>query len=171
VCADGLRADETAMNVHIESTWDCPPSRVWDEVQTSRLLLEVASPLVRLSPVDAAEFPVRWSAGTTLRCRSRLFGVIPLGVRTLHFERIDHAAREIQTRECDPLIRRWDHLIRVADAGAGCTRYSDSIEIDAGWLTLPVWLFAQWFYRHRHRRWRAVAARLAAAGPAGDFAT
>jgi hypothetical protein len=37
---------------------------------------------------------------------------------------------------------------------------SDEIEIEAGWLTFFVWLFAQWFYRHRQRKWRNVARRL-----------
>jgi hypothetical protein len=70
---------------------------------------------------------------------------------------------EIQTRERDPLIQIWDHLIAVKPASGGHTRYSDTVAIDAGIFTLPVWLFAHWFYRHRQRRWRRVAARLAAA--------
>jgi hypothetical protein len=36
--------------------------------------------------------------------------------------------------------------------------YSDVIDIDAGRLTVSVW--ATWFYRHRQRRWRALAKSL-----------
>jgi hypothetical protein len=150
------------MKVHVESVLDCPPEKVWDEVQKSSLLREVIRPLARVEPVDAAAFPERWVEGTTVRCRSYLFGFIPLGTRTLFFERVDPAAWEIQSRERDPLIRKWDHLVRVREAAGGRALYSDDIDIDAGLLTVLVWLYAQWFYRHRQRRWRRVARRLAA---------
>lgn len=146
--------------VYVESVLPAPAELVWDEVQRSRLLLTVVRPLVVIAPVDAPHFPERWAEGITLRCRSYLFGLIPLGVRTIRFERIDLRAREIQSRERDKLIRRWDHLIRVQDAGDGRTRYSDEIVIEAGWMTWPVWAFANWLYRHRQRRWRAAARRL-----------
>jgi hypothetical protein len=151
------------MKVYVESVLDCPPEKVWDEVQKSSLLREVIRPLARVAPVDAPEFPERWLEGAAVRCRSYLFGFIPLGVRTIVLERVDQAAREIQSRESDPLIRRWDHLVRVKPTGDGRTRYADEIVIEAGILTVAVWLFAQWFYRHRQRRWRRVAKRLAAA--------
>jgi hypothetical protein len=149
------------MRVYVDSVLSCSPEKVWDEVQKSSLLLEVIRPLVLIVPVDAAEFPERWIEGATVRCTSYLFGVIPLGTRTLFAERIDHAAREIQSRESDPLVRRWDHLIRVKPARDGGTHYSDEIVVEAGFLTPFVWLFARWFYRHRQRRWRRVAKRLA----------
>jgi hypothetical protein len=38
--------------------------------------------------------------------------------------------------------------------------YSDVIDIDAGALTVLVWAWASWFYRHRQRRWRAFAKSL-----------
>jgi hypothetical protein len=94
----------------------------------------------------------------------RLFGLVPLGTRTLVFERIDPECMEVQTRERDQLVRRWDHLIRLRSLDTGRCRYSDKIEIEAGWLTPLVWLFAAWFYRHRQRRWQTVARRLAGSG-------
>ncbi|OWK46890.1 hypothetical protein FRUB_00589 [Fimbriiglobus ruber] len=106
------------------------------------------------------EFPEKWPNGMTVLCRSYLFGIIPLGTRTLLFERIDHASYTIQTRECDHLVRRWDHLIRVESIAPGRCRYSDEIEIEAGGFTPVVWLFALTLYRHRQNRWRAIARRL-----------
>jgi hypothetical protein len=70
---------------------------------------------------------------------------------------------EIQSRESDPIVRRWDHRIRVQEISDCRAHYSDEIEIDAGILTPVVWLFAAGFYRHRQRRWRAIARRLARA--------
>jgi hypothetical protein len=149
------------MRVYVESVLPCTPEQAWDEVQKSALLLEVMFPLARLVPVDPVAFPERWQQGSPVRCKTYLFGFIPLGTRVLLFEGIDPEAREIQTREHDPLIRKWDHLIRVRPAAEGHCLYSDEIEIDAGVLTFLVWLFASWFYRHRHKRWRRVAKRLA----------
>jgi hypothetical protein len=32
----------------------------------------------------------------------------------LHFEKIDQKNYEIQSREHDPLIARWDHLVSIS---------------------------------------------------------
>jgi hypothetical protein len=88
------------MQVYVASVFDCPPEKVWEEVGKSSLLLEVIRPLVRLAPV--AVFPERLE-GAVVRCKVFLLRVLPLGVRTLVFERIDPAAREIQTRESETI--------------------------------------------------------------------
>lgn len=146
------------MRVYVESVWDCDPDYCWDRVQQSATLVRIAWPLIALRPVGAAEFPPRWTEGATIECGLLLFNVVPLGVRRLCFESIDDRLREIQTRESDPVVRRWDHLIRVEPADGGRTRYSDTIEVEAGALTPLVWLFAKLFYRYRQRRWRAIVA-------------
>jgi len=151
------------MKVYVESVLDCSASRAWSEVRTSRLLLEVMRPLLRFEPPRGTSFPLEWEQGTTIRGKSYLFGLIPLGLRTIRFERIDPQRREIQTRETDRLINRWDHLISIREISAGSTLYSDEIEIEAGICTWIVSLFAQCFYRHRQRRWKRVARRLSAA--------
>jgi hypothetical protein len=153
------------MRVYVDSVLRCPAETVWNEVQRPALLLEIIRPLVRIVPADHEGFPERWLEGATTRWKTYLFGIIPLGTHSVYLERIDSAAREIQSRERDPLIHRWDHLIRVRAIDKDSTHYSDEIIIEAGWTTFLVWLFAQWFYRHRQRRWRRVAHRLMAAAP------
>jgi hypothetical protein len=149
------------MRVFVQSTLPCDADAGWERVQTSALLREICRPLIRLAPADgAAELPARWEHQSTVRLRSFMFGFIPLGVRTLRFEHIDHERREIQTREHDPLIRRWDHRIQFEPLGPDSSRYTDEVEVEAGLLTPVAWAFAQWFYRHRQRRWRRVARRI-----------
>lgn len=150
------------MTVFVESVLDCPADEVWAEVQRPALLLEVCRPWAYVRSADTTGFPERWRHQTTVRVRSTLFGFLPVGVRTIYFEHIDPAAREIQSREHDVLIRRWDHLVRVQPLADGRSRYSDEVQIEAGWLTFFVWLYAQGLYRHRQRKWRRVARRLAA---------
>ena len=152
------------MRVYVRSVLDCSPLMAWNEVRKSSLLIEVMYPIARIEPVDRAEFPDRWVEGETVRCRSYLFGALPLGTRTIFLERIDHSAHEIQSRESDLVVHRWDHLIRIEATAVGQTLYSDSVEIEAGLLTLPVWLFASLFYRHRQRRWRRVARATVGSG-------
>ena len=80
------------MKICVASVLECPPAKVWDEVQKSALLLEISRPLGRLVPVHPPQFPDRWAEGTTVRCRSYLFGFIPLGTRALYAERVDQSA-------------------------------------------------------------------------------
>jgi hypothetical protein len=87
----------------------------------------------------------------------RRFGVIPIGIHTLHFEKIDHNNYEIQSRERDPLIARWDHLVSVKPLDDGRSVFRDTIDIDASSRTFLVWAWANLFYRHRQRRWRVLA--------------
>ena len=153
------------MKVYVESIFDCPPDRVWAELQSPSLLIEVMQPLARVRPVEPAVFPERWEEGKTVYCYCWILGIIPIGRRRLHLERIDGNKMEIQSRESDPVVKRWDHLIKVEPAEGARTRYSDSIEIDAGILTPFVWLWAKGFYLHRQRRWRKIVVpRIAATG-------
>lgn len=148
------------MRIEVQSRLAAPPDRVWDELQTSALLAEVAYPFVTIRAAGAAPLPERWQAGTTLLVRSYLLGMIPLGLRILYWERIDPRAGVMQTRENDALIRKWDHRLSVQAAPDGQTLYTDRIDLEAGPLTPAVGLLARWFYRHRHRRWQRVARRL-----------
>ena len=148
------------MRVHVESLLACDAETAWKLVKTSAVLIDVSRPLVDIRPLPGESFPEIWRQGATVGARCYLFGFIPQGRRELFFERVDDAAREIQTREHDPLIRHWDHLLRVQSAGGGHCRYSDTVDIDAGWLTLLVWLFALCCYHHRHRRWGRLIRKL-----------
>jgi len=149
--------------VRVESVLPAPADAVWAAVQTGRLLEEVAAPLLRFRPSDGGALPERWPLGVPLSLRLYLLGVVPFGPHELVVERVDDAARELQTRERSPLFRRWDHRITVEPVDARRARYVDEVEVDAGWLTPLAAALALVFFRHRHRRWQAVARRLAAA--------
>jgi len=143
------------MIVDVSTILDCPASKAWDQVQTSALHRYVIWPLARMAP-SGAPLPERWSEGHTVRCRLFIFGFIPMGIHTVHLEKVDQSKHEIQSRENDPLVARWDHLISVKSLDNGRSFYRDTIDIDAGVLTFAVWAWANWFYRHRQRRWRAL---------------
>jgi hypothetical protein len=147
------------MIVDVSTTLNCSAAKAWNEVQKSTLLLHVIWPLARVASTGAP-FPERWSEGLTIQCRLFVFGVIPIGRHTVLIEKIDQKNYEIQSREHDPLIARWDHLISIKPLDDWRSIYRDTIDIDAGNLTSVVWAWANWFYRHRQRRWRALAKTL-----------
>jgi hypothetical protein len=147
------------MIVDVSTVLDCSATQAWNEVQKSSLLRHVNWPLVRFMPCDAP-FPERWSEGPTLQWKVFVFGVIPTGVHTVNMEKIDQINYEIHTREHDALIARWDHVISIKPLDDSRSLYRDTIDIDAGILTVLVWAWANWLYRHRQRRWRALATAL-----------
>jgi hypothetical protein len=153
-------AGAKTMKVDVSTQLDCSAVKAWNEAQKSSLLLHVIWPLARIVPVEGRDFPERWTEGLTIRCRSYLFGFIPIGVRKLHFQRIDQTNFEILTLEHDPLVKSWKHAFSVKPQGQDRSIYRDVIEIDAGRLTVLVWAWVSWFYRHRQRRWRALAKNL-----------
>jgi hypothetical protein len=134
---------------------------VWEEVRKPAALDHVAAPLQAFAPIDPATPPARWEAGRYLY-RLMLFGRIPIGTQYIGIEfppdRGD-GVRRMRDNGSGDRIRMWDHMIEVAPRADGRTDYRDTVEIHAGLGTLPAWLFAQVFYRHRQRRWRALAAR------------
>jgi len=139
------------MRLFVESILPCRPSEAWSAVQNSGLPQDAARPLRRMMAADEEALPDAWAVGATVRCPVRLFGVIPLGTRVIHFEPMDHGAPQMQTRHSGPLVKRWDHRIRIAAAGRGQCRYSDEIDIEAGWLTpaiaLVAWCLSRWRQR------------------------
>jgi hypothetical protein len=147
------------MIVDVSTVLDCPAAKAWNEVQKSSLLIRVTWPLVRVVPIGAP-FPERWSEGLISQLRTFIFGVIPIGVDTLLIEKIDQRNREIQSREHNLLITRWDHLISIKPLDDSRSAYCDTIDIDAGSLTFVVWAWANLFYRYRQRRWRSLAKTL-----------
>ncbi|MHA6325859.1 hypothetical protein [Roseivivax sp. CAU 1753] len=137
---------------------DAPPDRVWDAINTPRLFLFVARPVMYFEPVDPPAWPERWDNRAyvlrlTLWCR------IPFGRQTVRISRpaTDGPSRQLRDNGQSALIRRWDHVMTVAPEGTG-TRYSDHIEIEAGLLTPLIAAYARWFYGHRHRRFHKLVA-------------
>jgi hypothetical protein len=138
----------------------CTPQRCFAEVQTPRLLLHVASPLVRFIPVEPKSLPERWEERQYL-VKVRLFGFLPFGQQWVNISGCDRSNEvgqfyvELRDNGRGSLISRWDHLITIRASEGGCS-YTDRVEVRAGALTPCVWLFAWFFYRHRQRRWQQL---------------
>ena len=69
---------------------------------------------------------------------------------------MDDQARELYSNEMGGAIRVWNHLIKIEPESDATCRYTDQIDIRAGWMTLGVWLYAHVFYRYRQSRWKRL---------------
>jgi hypothetical protein len=141
--------------IDIATYLPCSSSVAIDHVNSPRLLVHIAKPLVKFVAIEPPQFPARWTDGTYW-VAMRLFGIIPLGRQAVV---ISHPPAEVFTLRDNghsAMIQTWDHVITIAPSGSG-TLYRDQVTIQAGVLTPFVWLFALCFYHHRQRRWRQLA--------------
>lgn len=139
---------------------DCPKERVWQEVQTVRLLAYIAAPIVVFEPLQPTCFPEIW-AEACYQVRMKLFGWFSFGSHWIVISKPQTATGAFQLWDngYGDMISKWDHRIIIQDEPNGKTRYSDDVEIEAGLLTPFVWLFSQAFYRHRQRQWQKLVAK------------
>ena len=70
-------------------------------------------------------------------------------------EKIDHIDKILRSQESNDLIQIWNHDLIVQKEN-DLTKYTDRIDIEAGFLTSFVCIFAKCFYRHRQRRWNLL---------------
>lgn len=92
--------------------------------------------------------------------RLRLFHLIPLHRHTIRVLRVDDRAREIETEEHGGPLRSWHHVLQVEPGPGHGSRYTDTVDVDAGRLTPLAVGVVHAFYRYRQYRWRRLASRL-----------
>ena len=135
----------------VQKTSIFPASRdvVFQKLQRLETLQTIAKPYAAFEPADSTE--AVWTAGSKSSYRLRLFGIIPFGTHTIRIERFDPG--EISSREGNRHVPVWNHDIRLVPIDENHTQYTDRVEIQAGWKTVFVWLWAKAFYAHRQRKW------------------
>jgi len=140
----------------VTSTLPCPAERLSAELGRPALFLHVTARLLVFQPVDPPTAAEVWTPGV-YRFRLLVGGRVPLGEHTVDARQVGVADPGVVAPQqvwhdagYSALIKSWDHKIILEPGGS--TRYTDQVEIYAGLLTVPAWLFAHLFYRHRQRR-------------------
>jgi hypothetical protein len=135
----------------------CPVERLTSALTRPALFHHLASPMPVFDAVEPEDATERWSPGK-YRFRLLIGDHMPIGEHVINLQRAVHDPMALETNPVvwhdagySDLIRIWDHKILLEDF-LGMTRYTDDVEIHAGPLTVPAWLFAQLFYFHRQRR-------------------
>lgn len=129
---------------------------IWEELQKIDSLMEVASPILYFSNQNGEELFERWEVEQKYSFDLFAFKIVPLGKHVIEVKSIDSQNKEIRTHEHGSLTKIWNHTIRVEGLSETTVHYTDEIEIRAGILTIIVWAFAHFFYRHRQRKWRKL---------------
>lgn len=138
------------MTVQKTSVFPASRETVFRKLQQIETLRSVAWPFATFTPVAEASH-TSWAAGSTASFRLRLFGIIPFGTHTIRIVRFDSDG--VCSREGNEHVPVWNHEIRLTALDENHTEYTDRVEIRAGWKTVPIWLWANAFYRHRQRKW------------------
>ena len=144
--------------LELSTDLNASPDAVWDAVRQPKLLLHVAKGVLSFKPVHPPAFPDYWEPGE-YEVAMYWKGFLPVGRQIIgvSFPEPKNGVRYVRDNGRSGMIRTWDHLIAIAPAPDGRTRYTDTLRLEAGALTPFVFLFASRFYRHRQRRWRALA--------------
>lgn len=137
------------MIVQKTSVFPAPKETVFSMVQQLETLQYIAKPYATFEPVG--EVSNVWTVGSTSSYRFRLFGFIPFGTHTIRIIRFDPDG--VSSREGNEHVPVWNHDISLETTDSDHTRYTDRVEIQAGWKTIFVWFWANAFYAHRQRRW------------------
>lgn len=127
---------------------------VFHRLQKLETLQHIAKPFARFIPLgDNQHF--KWKEGAVLSFRLHIFGIIPFGTHRIDVLSFNKDSG-IDTRENNKHVPIWNHRIYLEAIDENITRYTDEVEIGAGWKTPFVALWAKLFYTHRQRKWKKL---------------
>lgn len=144
------------MKARVSTIIKTSEEKIWAELQKVSSLVQVASPLVKFKAQNNHPLPEKWTVAKQYPLKISLLGIIPLGKHFIEIVEINPEQKVIISNEHGNLAKVWNHTIKVVPIDDQTVRYTDEIIIQAGVLTLPIWLFACIFYRHRQRKWKKL---------------
>lgn len=139
----------------LQNSYPVEADRLFDLVTDLDTLDAVTKPWVQFDHLPSGQ--VR--EGQVIDVALSVFGLLPMRPYRMRVTEFDAEARRMTSVEDGLGVQRLTHSLRVEPAGEGAVLH-DRIEIDAGWKTGFVLLWAWWTYRWRHH----VRLRLLGAG-------
>jgi len=140
------------MIARIETIMDTTPEKLWEEIAKPSSLQYVAAPILYFHPINGTDLNSKWEINKEYNLRLYFLKVIPFGFHKIIIK--NFLKNEIVSNESGLLAKVWNHTIKFNAINSNQIAYTDIIEIKAGFLTVFVWLFAYFFYRHRQRKWK-----------------
>ncbi len=146
------------MRCIVQTHLNSQAEKVWAAAKQSATLIFVTHGLLGFS--GAEKMPPEWYPGAVFQTRFWFFHILPAWWKhRLEVTQVDENRKQITSHECGGMIRVWNHTIQIEPSSEGCN-YCDELEIEAGWLTPVVWLYANLFYRYRQARWQQLSKRI-----------
>ncbi len=137
------------------SIFSASAKTVFDKLKELRTLQYIAAPLATFRPVNGSDDLV-WEEGGVFSFHFKVFGLIPLGIHTIRVLDFNEETHCIYTHEGNAHVPVWNHRITLKSIHDHAVEYTDEVEINAGWKTPFVYLWAKAFYSHRQRKWKKL---------------
>ena len=142
------------LTVRKSSYFQASKEEVFDELQKLKTLQCIAYPYATFEPLNGMKEMI-WKKDTVAEFGFKLFGIIPFGIHTIKVIRFS-LEEGIFTEETNVHVPVWNHEIVLERIDESTTKYTDIVEIDAGWKTIFVYIWAVCFYAHRQRKWKRL---------------
>jgi len=143
--------------IEVSTELEAEAERVWSAMQHPTTFRYVCRGLIGIPALAGRSDPFR--VGEEGTGWLFLFHVIPMSRHTILLAEVDGDTRTMRSREHGGVLRAWNHTLHVEPLGDGRSRYTDTVEIDAGPLTTAVARLAVGIFRYRQARWRRLARR------------
>lgn len=145
------------LTVKKSSVFPAAKDEIFRRLQKLKTLQYIAHPYATFKSVDDTE-ELTWQEDSPFAFHFKLFALIPFGVHTIKVIQFD-IEKGIYTQEGNKHVPVWNHKIILEKIDENTTKYTDIVEIQAGWKTLFVYLWANCFYAHRQRKWKRLLKR------------
>ena len=142
------------LTVRKSSVFSVSVEEVFSRLQKIKTLQYIAYPYATFEAVNGEEELI-WKKDNVFSFRFKIFGLIPFGIHTIKVIRFG-LEDGILTNETNTHVPVWNHEIILEGVDANTTKYTDIVEIDAGWKTVFVYIWAVCFYTHRQRKWKRL---------------
>lgn len=140
--------------VTITSVLETNINNIWNKIQDIETLREICNP--KASFISCDNMPLVWKEGRTFIFKMYLHKVIPIGSHTINIIKIDKTSREIVSNEYNQTVTIWNHYINMEEITPNSIKYTDTVDLYAGWLTPIIAWWTVRFYKHRQRKWRNI---------------
>jgi len=145
------------LTIKKSSVFPAAKDEIFRRLQKLKTLQYIAHPYATFKSVDDTE-ELTWQEDSAFAFHFKLFALIPFGVHTIKVIQFD-IEKGIYTQEGNKHVPIWNHKIILEKINENTTKYTDIVEIQAGWKTLFVYLWANSFYAHRQRKWKRLLKR------------
>ena len=122
------------LTVRKSSVFQASKEKVYIKLQKLKTLQYIAYPYATFEPLNR-EKDLIWGKNCISTFRFKLFGLIPFGLHTIKVMRFG-LEDGIFTIESNKHVPMWNHEIILEKLDEHTTKYTDIVEIEAGWKTL-----------------------------------
>ena len=138
----------------IQTYFETSADRAWEVLKKKDTFLFITHGF--LGFMGAKNWPEKFYEGLEINTRFVFFHILPAWKHKLYVVKLDDINKELYSNENGGPIKTWNHLIKIAPITDQRCKYSDEVEIKAGFLTPVVWAYAHVFYRYRQHRWKKL---------------